>query len=292
MNRRTRHLVVLLIAIVTASIASFGVYRAMGQLPSQRVESMTSVVVAARPMVIGTAITAKDVKLESWPAKSLVPGAISDLKDVVDRGLLASVLENEPITTGKLASVESGAGLSPAIPPGMRAIAVKVNDVIGVAGFIVPGSRVDVVVTIRRPNDSMTRTAASNVQVLTAGSRKDQENPGASDSKSGNTGDTVVTLMVTPRDGERIALAQSEGQIMLVLRNPLDTDTTLAAGIKTDALMGSEEPVAVATVARTAAPRRPAPATAKEPVVATPTPPPAPAVEAIRAGKRTDEVIK
>lgn len=290
MNRRTRHLVVLLIAIVTASIASFGVYRAMGQLPSQRVESMKPVVVAARPMVIGTPITAKDVKLESWPSRSLVPGAISDVKDVLDRGLLTSVLENEPITTGKLASVESGAGLSPAIPPGMRAIAVKVNDVIGVAGFIVPGSRVDVVVTIRRPNDSMTRTAASNVQVLTAGSRKDQENPGALD-KSGNTGDTVVTLMVTPRDGERIALAQSEGQIMLVLRNPLDTDTTLAAGIKTDALMGSEEPVAVATVARTLAPRRPAPPAQPVAVAATPAPPP-PAVEAIRAGKRTDEVIK
>ena len=93
---------------------------------------------------------------------------------------MASVLENEPITASKLASAETGAGLSPAIPQGMRAISVKVNDVIGVAGFIVPGSRVDVVVTIRRPNDSMTNTVASNVQVLTAGTRKDQESPGPS----------------------------------------------------------------------------------------------------------------
>ena len=99
----------------------------------------------------------------AWPASSLVPGAITDVKAAVDRGLLTSVLENEPLTADKLASIESGAGLSPAIPTGMRAISVKVNDVIGVAGFIVPGSRVDVVVTIRRPNDSMTRTAASNV---------------------------------------------------------------------------------------------------------------------------------
>ena len=91
------------------------------------------------------------------------------------------MLENEPITASKLASVESGAGLPPAIPRGMRAMSVKVNDVIGVAGFIVPGSRVDVVVTIRRTNDSMTRTAASNVQVLTAGTRKDQEKPEADD---------------------------------------------------------------------------------------------------------------
>jgi pilus assembly protein CpaB len=290
MNRRTRHLVVLLIAIVTASIASFGVYRAMAQIPAQRVDSMKSVVVAARPMVIGTAITAKDLKLVEWPASSLVPGAITDLKEAVDRGLLTSVRENEPLTTDKLASIESGAGLSPAIPPGMRAIAVKVNDVIGVAGFIVPGSRVDVVVTIRRPNDSMTRTAASNVQVLTAGTRKDQENPGSSGNRLGDTGETVVTLTVTPRDAERIALAQSEGQIMLVLRNPLDTDSALTAGIRTDALLGKEEAAAPAPVVRQQAPRRPAPA--PEPVAA-PAPPPQPrTVEAIRAAKRTDEVIK
>jgi Flp pilus assembly protein CpaB len=150
------------------------------------------------------------------------------------------------------------------------------------------------VVTIRRPNDSMTRTAASNVQVLTSGTRKAQENPGASVSRLGDTGETVVTLMVTPRDAERIALAQAEGQIMLVLRNPLDTDTTLTAGIKTDSLMGSE-PAAAATatagpVVRAQAPRRAA--TPPRPVVTTPAPPAPPAVEAIRAGKRTDEVIK
>ena len=293
MNRRTRHLVVLMIAIVTASIASFGVYRAMAQMPAQRVDAMTQVVVAAKPMVIGTAITAKDVKLVAWPASSLVPGAITDIKAAIDRGLLASVLENEPLTNDKLAPIASGAGLSPAIPAGMRAISVRVNDVIGVAGFIVPGSRVDVVVTIRRPNDSMTRTAASNVQVLTAGTRKDQENPGASTKRPGDSGDTVVTLMVTPRDAERIALAQSEGQIMLVLRNPLDTDTALAAGIKTDALLGSEPPATPAPIVRAAAPRRPEPRPEPEPVAATPVPTPAPpSVEAIRAGKRTDEVIK
>jgi pilus assembly protein CpaB len=292
MNRRTRHLVVLMIAIVTASIASFGVYRAMAQMPAQRVDAMTQVVVAAKPMVIGTSITSKDVKLVAWPASSLVPGAITDVKAAVDRGLLTSVLENEPLTNEKLAPIESGAGLSPAIPAGMRAISVRVNDVIGVAGFIVPGSRVDVVVTIRRPNDSMTRTAANNVQVLTAGTRKDQENPGASTKRPGDSGETVVTLMVTPRDAERIALAQSEGQIMLVLRNPLDTDTALTAGIKTDALLGSEPPATPpAPVVRAAPPRPPAPM--PEPVVAPPAPPPAaPSVEAIRAGKRTDEVIK
>jgi Flp pilus assembly protein CpaB len=99
--------------------------------------------------------------------------------------------------------------------------------------------------------------------------------------------------MVTPRDAERIALAQSEGQIMLVLRNPLDTDTALAAGIKTDALLGSEPAATPAPIVRAAAPRRPEPRPEPEPVAAPPVPTPAPpSVEAIRAGKRTDEVIK
>jgi pilus assembly protein CpaB len=293
MNRRTRHVVVLAIAVVTAAIASFGVYRAMGQLPARQGELMQSVVVAARPLVIGTQLTEKDLKLVSWPASSLVPGAVTDLKDAIDRGLVVAVMENEPLTTNKLASPESGAGLPPAIPPGMRAMSVRVNDVIGVAGFIVPGSRVDVMVTIRRNQDSMTRTAAGNVQVLTAGTRQDQENPQAETSKSGDRGETVVTLMVTPKDAERIALAQSEGQIMLVLRNPLDTETVATSGVKTASLLGSEEaPAAPAPAApkRVAPPRKPvAPPVAE---VATPAPPAPRTVEAIRAAKRTEEVIK
>ena len=92
---------------------------------------------------------------------------------------------------------------------------------------------------MRQTNGSMTRTAASNVQVLTAGTRQDQGKP--DDGKKPNQS-TVVTLMVTPEDAERIALAQSEGEIMLVLRNPLDTEVTTSAGVKTEALLGREEP--------------------------------------------------
>jgi pilus assembly protein CpaB len=216
------------------------------------------------------------------------------VKEAIDRGLLVAVLQNEPLTESKLASAESGAGLSPAIPPGMRAMAVRVNDVIGVAGFIVPGSRVDVMVTIRRAQDSMTRTAASNVQVLTAGTRKDQENPDATSYKPGDTGETVVTVMVTPSDAERIALAQSEGQIMLVLRNPLDNDTIATTGVRTAGLLGTEETAAPQPARPTPALRR-APAPKPAPVVeaAAPPAPPAPrTVEAIRAAKRTEEVIK
>ena len=292
MNRRTRHIIVLAVAVVTASVASFGVYRAMAQLPARQNDQTLQVVVAARPLVIGTQLTEKDLKLVSWPAGNKVPGSITDIKDALNRGILAAVMENEPLTTSKLASAGSGAGLPPAIPPGMRAMSVRVNDVIGVAGFIVPGSRVDVVVTMRRAQDSMTRTAASNVTVLTAGTRQDQEKPDEVTRRPGDQGETVVTLMVTPRDAERIALAQSEGQIMLVLRNPLDTETIATTGVKTAALLGPEEAPAPAPQPekKTAAPRRPV---APAPVVETPPAPPAPrTVEAIRAQKRTEEVIK
>jgi pilus assembly protein CpaB len=292
MNRRTRHVIVLMVAVVTAAVASFGVYRAMGQLPARQGEPMQAVVVAARPLVIGTQLTEKDIKLVSWPASSLVPGAITDVKDALNRGVLAAVMQNEPLTANKLASAESGAGLPPAIPQGMRAMAVRVNDVIGVAGFISPGSRVDVVVTIRRTQDSMTRTAASNVTVLTAGTRKDQEKPQSDTARVSDHGETVVTLMVTPGDAERIALAQSEGQIMLVLRNPLDTETVATSGVKTAALLGPEEAPAPAPQPerRAAAPRKPAAPPAPE--VAAPAPPAPRTVEAIRAAKRTEEVIK
>ena len=286
MNRRTRHLFVVGIAVVTATIASFGVYRAMERLPGRGgLGARQTVVVAARSMPIGTKLTEHDVKVVAWPASSMVPGAVTAAAEVVNLGLIVGVLENEPITTSKLASRETGSGLPPAIPPGMRAISIKVDDVIGVSGFVSPGSHVDLVVTIRREEDSMTRTVASNVQVLTAGTRRDQNQ-----TKTDAKGTSVVTLIVSPEDAERIALAQSEGQIMLVLRNPLDHQPTVTTGIKTAALMGQSEPSLPAPVAKASAPRRavvtPPPAEPEPPVIQVRT------VEAIRAAKRTDEVIK
>jgi pilus assembly protein CpaB len=286
MNRRNRHLVVVAVAVITATIASYGVYRAMESAPGRSGDGGSqTVVVAARPLLIGTQLTEPDLKVISWPADSLVPGSIRTVAEVINLGLIVGVLENEPITTSKLASRETGAGLPPAIPPGMRAISVRIDDVIGVSGFVSPGSRVDVVVTIRgEGGDGMTRTVASNIQVLTAGARREQSRL-TPDTK----GTGVVTLMVSPENAERIALAQAEGQIMLVLRNPLDHEPTVTPGIKTAALMGAGTP-APPPVVKAPEPRR---------VVAPPPPPVEPepvaqarTVEAIRAAKRSDEVIK
>jgi len=288
MNLRSRHLLVLTIAVVTATVASAAIYRALLQRPARAQERENQrVVVAKHPMAIGTQLTEADLKVVSWPAESPLPNAVSDIKDAVNRGLLTTVLENEPLTTNKIAT--AGAGLSPAIPAGMRAIAVRVNDVIGVAGFVVPKSRVDVVVTIRRPNDSVTRTAASNVVVLAAGTRQDQGKK-EGDSKTPNAS-TVVTLLVSPPDAERISLAQAEGEIMLILRNPNDNEQTISSGIKTATLLGQDEP-APPPVARPAAVRRPAPAP-KEVETPPEAPKPAPhVVEAIRGQKRTTEEVK
>jgi pilus assembly protein CpaB len=214
-----------------------------------------------------------------------VTGGFTTVESVLNRGLIAAVVTNEPLTESKLAALEAGAGLPPSITNGMRAVSVKVNEVIGVAGFVVPGTRVDLMVTLRRESDkdSMTRVVVSDVQVLTAGTRYDQEK--ARDGQPIPT--SVVTLLVTPSDAERIALAASEGSIMLTLRNPMDRMPTETVGIRTATLLGQAPP----PPPRAGQPRRaPAPAAA-------PSAPSAPApqfytVEAIRAAKRTAEVVK
>lgn len=282
MNRNSRTVVVLVLSILVAGIASLLVYRAVQRIPVREVEVRSyHVAVAAKALPVGTMLTVSDVKLVPWPSSSPVAGGYSTVEEVVNRGLIAAVVENEPLTTAKVAVPEAGAGLPPTITAGMRAISVKVNEVIGVAGFVVPGTRVDVVVTITgsQTNQSLSRVVVSNVQVLTAGTKFDQEQ--ARDGKP--VPSTVVTLLVTPEDAERIALASAEGSIMLTLRNPLDTEPTETKGTRMAALMGAPDPAPVTRVVK-GIPR------------ATPPPqPPAPSiysVETIRAAKRTNEVVK
>jgi len=149
MNRQTRTLVVVTVATAAAAFASFGVYKAVASIPERRVEIATKhAVVAASELPLGTMLTRDSVKLVDWPEKTPVQGGFDSIEAVVDRGLISSVVANEPITENKLAAREAGAGLPPTITPGMRAISVKVNEVIGVAGFVVPGTRVDVVTVI------------------------------------------------------------------------------------------------------------------------------------------------
>jgi pilus assembly protein CpaB len=284
MNRTTRFLIVLLVAVGAASAASYSVYRVVTRMPVRQVEvASVTAVVAARAIPLGTVLAKGDVRTIAWPARNPVPGAFSSVDAVVGRGAIVPLAQNEPVTESKLAPKGAGGGLPPTIPEGMRAISVRTNEVIGVAGFVVPGTRVDVLVTMGADNgrESMSRVVVSNAQVLTAGTRYDQE---AAKQEGKPIPTTVVTLLVTPEQAERIALASAEGQVMLTLRNPLDVTPTDTAGVRITSLMASQ----------TAAPPRPpvARAARAEPPAAAPPPPRPYTVEAIRAAKRSEEPVR
>jgi pilus assembly protein CpaB len=286
MNRQTRTLIVLLVALGAASAASFGVYRAISRIPVREVEIATRhAVVATTSLPMGTMLTRDNVKLIGWPASAPLAGGFDNVDAVIDRGLLDALSENEPITESKLAPKEAGAGLAPSIPAGMRALSVRVNEVIGVAGFVVPGTRVDVLVTVQQDDISRSQVVLSNVQVLSAGTRYDQENA-RQDGRP--IPSTVVTLLLSPEDAEKVTLAEAEGSLMLALRNPLDTEETETEGVRIANLFGGSAPPPQ--------PARPAAAVVRRPA---PPPPPAPpavpstyTVEAIRGAKRTEETVR
>jgi len=284
MNRNTRTLIVIAVAVLMAGLASFGVFLAVRSMPVREVEiARAQAVVAARALTVGMLVTKDDVKLVPWPAANQVPGSFTEIDRVVNRGVIDSTAENEPLTESKLAPVGSGAGLPPTIPEGMRAISVRVNEVIGVAGFVIPGTRVDVMVTVKGQGETtQTRVVLSNVTVLTAGTRYDQERATA-EGKPIPT--SVVTLLLTPSDAEKMTLASEEGRVMLSLRNPLDTAPTQTSGARMAALLGeaSAPPVKKVVQGRTFV------------KAAAPVAPPAPkiyTVETIRAAKRSEEEIR
>jgi pilus assembly protein CpaB len=284
MDRTTRTIIVVGIAVLVAAAASFGVYRAIQQMPVREVEVRSLYqVVAARDMPMGTLLTQNDVKLVAWPASSPVQGGFATVDPVLNRGLVGGVVVNEPLTEAKLAPLAAGAGLPPSITEGMRALSIRVNEVVGVAGFVVPGTHVDVLVTLASGGDSLTRVVVSDVQVLTAGTRYDQEK--ARDGQPIPT--SVVTLLLQPVDAERITLASQSGSLMLTLRNPLDKKLTESRGVRTGALFGEPPPPAVVKTVQ-----------GRKVAVAVPPPPPPPplpkvyTVETYKAAKRAEEVVK
>ena len=274
-------MIVVGVAVAMAGVASFGVYRAIQNIP-ERTKYIPAhyLVVAKQDVPVGTILEAQHVRLAGWPQDTTVEGSFAKIEDVIGRGATAQIVANEPIIDRKLAPKEAGGGLPPTIPAGMRAMSVKVNDVIGVAGFTVPGTRVDVVVTIKDRDNSISRAVLSNIQVLAAGTKYDQDQ-----AKNGQPIKTaVVTLLVTPPDAEKLALAQTEGQIVLALRNPMDVEAVQTQGQRMSSLLGAPAPAPVVKAVQ-GRPR----------VVTPPAPPPvAPkyTIDAIRGGKRSEETIK
>lgn len=281
---RNRIFAVFAIAIIAGGGLAYATYNMMNGQPVKATAMATQpVVVAATDLSLGAEIRKEDLAVVNFPAGQAPQGVFAQPGDLVGRGVIVPIVKNEPVLPSKLASKDAGAGLPPVIPDGMRAVSVRVNEVIGVAGYVLPGTRVDVVVTespSNQPQDTVSKVILSNVQVLTAGTRIDQDQD-----KSKPVQVTVVTLLVYPEQAERLALASTEGKIQLALRNPLDTKAPETPGIKPAVLLGVAK--AAAPVAHVAANHKAGPVTQTAPAAAA-----APTVEMIRGDKRTSEVIR
>jgi pilus assembly protein CpaB len=217
---------------------------------------------------LGSVISRDAIKLREAPEAFFPTGGFSKVEDVLDRPVTSNIQAEEPVLEARLAPRGSGAGLAPLIPPGMRAISVRVNDVVGVAGFVLPGMRVDVLVTGQPSNqpETMTRTALQNVLVLSAGQTIQTDGKNAISAP-------VVTLLVTPEDAEALTLANLEGRIQLVLRNSSDGVFANTRGRQWNELYGAPRPVAAPPVQSPRRERRAAPA--EPPAARQEAPPPA-----------------
>jgi pilus assembly protein CpaB len=224
MNRRL--LVTFLLAFVIAGACAFLVYRLIrGQVTASKPVPSTRIVAAAEDIKLGSVLTLD--KLTTIQIQGALPkGAIAekDKDSLKGRGVTSDLYQGEPIVEGRLAPVGSGGGLAAIIPDGMRASAVKVDDVVGVAGFVTPGLRVDVIVSGvppgSRPADEGTvaKTVLQNIQVLSAGTDIQKDAEGKPKQVQ------VVNLLVTPEQAQTLNLASNQGaKIQLILRNPLDT---------------------------------------------------------------------
>jgi pilus assembly protein CpaB len=282
-----RVFMVFVLAITAGGALALGTYNYMQKTPAARTISIPTrpVVVAGADLDIGAQLTRDDLRIIDWPANAVPAGAFSDPKDVIGRGVVLPVIQNEPILPLKLASTEAGAGLPPAIPPGLRAVSVRVNEVIGVAGYVLPGTRVDVVATVNptgQNTDITSKVVLTNVQVLAAGTKIERDTE-----RNKPIPVSVVTLLVDPEEAERLTLASTEGKIQLALRNPLDKTMPATRGIKPAVLLGIAP--ARNAVIRTRASASASAQTVVPPPVLTPD---VPTVEIIRGDKRSHEVVR
>jgi len=222
---RNRLIIGLAAAIAIAATMSFFVYRQFKQASASvpKPVVMQAIVVAASPLQLGTRVGPNNLKLIPWPTTAPVAGMFTRIEDCENRALITPVATNEPIIESKLAAKLAGAGLPATIPEGMRALSVAVNEVVGVAGFVIPGTMVDVLATGRLShgsNEDVTRTILENTRVLAAGQKIEQDREGKPQTVP------VITLLVTPADAAKLAMASTQGKIQLALRNTVDTKIT------------------------------------------------------------------
>src|SRR5271165_380998 len=216
---RTRLLMIGVLALALGFFASVYVYKNLQSKSGSGAEAGADVIVAAEDLQVGTRVDEHDIKVIRIPATDLPPGAPRKRSDVLGHGVIVPISTGEFILPNRLAAENAGAGLPSLIPPGMRAVSVRVNEVVSVAGFVTPGTRVDVLLTGTpgAGGEEQTTTVLQNVAVLASGHTLERTATG----EAQNT--AVITLLVSPDDAQRLTLASSEGHIQLALRNPLDT---------------------------------------------------------------------
>jgi pilus assembly protein CpaB len=216
---RTRLLFIGFVALAFGAMVSLVVYRNLqgGGAPAAR--PGVDVVIAANDIPLGTKIEDKDVKVVSLPAADLPANYLRQKSQVVGRGVVLPIAKGEFVLPIKLAGENAGSGLPSLIPPGMRAVSVRVNEVVGVAGFVQPGTRVDVLLTGNPAGsgEQQTTTVLENVAVIASGQRLERSAAGEAQMAP------VITLLVSPDDAQKLTLASTQGRIQLALRNPLDT---------------------------------------------------------------------
>jgi pilus assembly protein CpaB len=241
---RNRLLLIGTVALALGVFASLFVYRNLQSKSGGQSVPGEDVVVAAEDLQVGVKIEDKDLKLVHFPASDLPAGRFHLKSKLLGRGVVLPIAKGEFILTNKVGGENAGAGLPALIPPGMRAVSVRVNDTSSVAGFVLPGTRVDVLLTgsPEGSNEQQTTTVLENVAVIANGSRLER-------SASGEPQTTpVITLLVSPDDAEKLTLASTQGHIQLALRNPTDTKQSEVAAVKSRALYGGATPEAAAAV--------------------------------------------
>jgi pilus assembly protein CpaB len=276
---RTRLLMIGALALALGFLASVTVYKKLQTGSAGSSEPMFDVIVAATDLQVGTKIDEHDIKIVKVPQSALPDGTPRRRSDVIGHGVIIPIMKGEFILLNKLAGDNAGAGLPSLITNGMRAVSVRVNEVVSVAGFVTPGTRVDVLLT-GTPEGSAepeTTTVLQDVLVLASGHTLERTSTG----EAQNT--AVITLLVTPEDAEKLALASSEGHIQLALRNPLDTRNADVAAASARGLYKG-----------VAAPPTPVHAPVHHVVEKAPPPPASTAVsvEVYEGDKKTEKVLK
>jgi pilus assembly protein CpaB len=243
-----RIILALAIALVFTAGATFLLYQGIHNQKAGQAQT-TKIVVASKAIDSGSVLGAENIALADWPSNQIIPGSFLKIDEVAGRSVIYPVSEKQPILPSYLASPGSGIGLTVKIPEGMRATSVRSNEVTGVAGFLYPGSHVDVLVTykIEDGKTQETQTVLQNVEVLTAGQHIEPSPQGKAEIVN------VVTLLLTPQDSQKVVLAQQEGSIQFVLRNGADTSKVATTPVGMPDVTARQKKEVVAPVRRVAA---------------------------------------